>query len=90
MDNIKDDINYLGRLKENLEFLTNVTKDLSIERFSSDAILQDCVFFRIIQISENAEHLSIDFKNEYFSIPWRKSKECAIVSSTNIAVSNLM
>lgn len=31
MDNIKDDINYLGRLKENLEFLTNVTKDLSIE-----------------------------------------------------------
>ena len=74
MDNVKNDLYYLSKLKDNLEFLTGVTSGLTIEQFSNDQILQDCVLFRIIQISENAERLSPAFKDTYSSIPWRKIK----------------
>ena len=40
----------------------------------NDEVLIDSVMFRLIQISENSDKLSEDFKNQHDSIPWRALK----------------
>ena len=42
-----------------------------LQDFTENEILQDSMMFRLIQISENAEKLSLDFRNSYKHIPWK-------------------
>lgn len=71
MDNTKDDRYYLKRIITDLSFILNNTADLtSTEELESNEILLDSVMFRLIQISENSNRLSAEFKEEHSGIPW--------------------
>ena len=70
MDNIKNDTYYINKIKEDLSFIVNHTKDINLGELNSNEILLDSMMFRLIQISENAKHLSDDYKNNHNNIPW--------------------
>ncbi|MCM1438538.1 MAG: DUF86 domain-containing protein [Roseburia sp.] len=70
MDNIKNDSYYLRKITADLKFIMVHTVGLAQEVFEKDEVLQDSVMFRLIQVSENSQRLSADFKKRYFEIPW--------------------
>lgn len=71
MDNIKNDDYYAGKIKEDLAFIVEHTKDVEKEELKNNEILQDSMMFRLIQISENARKLSNKFKTDHKSVPWQ-------------------
>lgn len=71
MDNIKDDRYYLNRIIMDISFiLAHTDRIASVEEFESDEVLLDSVMFRLIQISENSDRLTPEFKEEHTDIPW--------------------
>ena len=71
MDNIKDDRYYLNRIITDISFiLAHTDRIASLEAFESDEVLLDSVMFRLIQISENSDRLTPEFKEEHADIPW--------------------
>lgn len=74
MDNIKDNCYYLNKIITDLAFIIEHTKELSSEELEKDEVLVDSVMFRLIQISENSDKLTEDFKVYHKSIPWRAIK----------------
>lgn len=50
------------------------TQELTLGELESNEILVDSVMFRLIQIAENADKLTEDFKACYDRIPWRAMK----------------
>jgi len=70
MDNTKDDKYYITSLIENVDFICKHLKDINIEEFKSNELLQDSMSFRLIQISEISKRLSEEFRNRNQSIPW--------------------
>lgn len=73
MDN-KDDLYYLNKIIDDLKFIINHTKGLTIEDMMGNELLVDSIMFRIIQISENNNHLSNNFKANNTKIPWASVK----------------
>lgn len=71
MDNIKNDDYYAGKIKEDLAFIVEHTKDVEKEELKNNEILQDSMMFRLIQISENARKLSNKFKTDHKTVPWQ-------------------
>lgn len=71
MDNIKDDKYYLGKILSDVSFVILHTKGRSLEEFSQDEVLVDCVLFRLIQIAENAAKLTTAFKSENPLADWQ-------------------
>ena len=57
-----------------MEFIIKHTKDINIKDFETNEILVDSVIFRLIQVSENSDRLSEDFKAYHKTIPWRALK----------------
>ena len=45
-----------------------------MEELKNNEILVDSVMFRLIQVSENSDKLTEDFKLYYSTIPWRAMK----------------
>ncbi len=74
MDNRKNDRYYLRKVIEDLAFVYQNTKEICLEEFEKNAILLDSVMFRLIQVSENADRLSDEFKAGCIDIPWRAIK----------------
>ena len=74
MDNIKNNEYFLKKMIVDLEFIVKHTKNLSIDEFKNDEILQDSVMFRLIQVSENSDRLKDDFKARHSTIAWRAIK----------------
>ena len=74
MDNIKSNEYFLKKMIVDLEFIVKHTKNLSIDEFKNDEILQDSVMFRLIQVSENSDRLKDDFKARHSAIAWRAIK----------------
>ena len=70
MGNNKDDKYYLEKMKFCFERISEVMKDVSLKDFSSKLDLQEISMFNLIQISENAKKISLDYKNKYHNIPW--------------------
>lgn len=70
MDNNKDDIYYMQRIKLDTEFIVEHMKDVDIEELSKNEILLDSMLFRMIQISENARKLTEEYRNTHTIIPW--------------------
>lgn len=70
MDNNKDDIYYMQRIKRDTEFIVEHMKDVDIEELSKNEILLDSMLFRMIQISENARKLTEEYRNTHTTIPW--------------------
>ena len=74
MDNTKDNRYYLDRILTDSRFIIAHTQDLDQEDLEENEVLQDSVMFRLIQISENSDKLTQDFKNQHPEIAWRALK----------------
>ena len=74
MDNIKNDAYYLGKILDDLEFMMEQTNGKTMDEIENNALLLDSIMFRLIQISENSDKLTIDFKTKYKELPWRSIK----------------
>ena len=70
----KNDRYYLDKIISDLSFIIEHTKDKSIEEVMSTPLLLDSVMFRLIQVSENNDKLSIEFREKNNSIPWQSIK----------------
>ena len=74
MDNVKDNNYYLKKIVKDLGFLIAHTSGISKEKLEQDEVLQDCIMFRLIQVSENSVRLTEDFKLRYSEVPWQAIK----------------
>ena len=74
MDNSKDDNYYLGKIFVELNFIIEYTKNKSLEDLENDKSLLRAIMFSFIQISENNEKLSIQFKENHKEISWKAMK----------------
>ncbi len=74
MDNTKDDAYYLAKIINDLLFVIEHTNALTYDKFKINEILIDSVMFRLIQISENSDRLSDNFKSLHNEIQWRAMK----------------
>ena len=72
MDNKKTNQYYLQKVITDLRFIIAHTKDISQGELEENELLVDSVMFRLIQISENSDRLSEEFKHA--TIPWRAMK----------------
>lgn len=74
MDSKKDNKYYVKKIVTDLAFIIKHTSDLTLAELDQNEILVDSVMFRLIQISENSDKLTDDFKTYYSNIPWRAIK----------------
>lgn len=74
MDNKKDNAYYVKRIVTDLAFILEHTKGLTQQELEENEILVDSVMFRLIQVSENSDKLTAEFKTFYSTIPWRAMK----------------
>ena len=74
MDNKKDNRYYLEKIMTDLSFVIEHTKNLSQAEVKNNEILVDSIMFRLIQISENSDRLTEDFKTSHSNVPWRAMK----------------
>lgn len=66
----KNDDYYLERIIKDLSFVIDHTKGKSKEEIEVQELLLDSILFRIIQISENNDKLSDEFKMSNKNVPW--------------------
>lgn len=74
MDNVKNNNYYLKKIVKDLGFIIDHTAGISQEMLQQDEVLQDCIMFRLIQVSENSARLTDDFKLRYREVPWQAIK----------------
>lgn len=70
MDNVKNDMYYVEKIKTDLKFIIDHTMGKTKEEIEGDELLLDSIMFRIIQISENNGKLTENFKTEHSDFPW--------------------
>lgn len=70
MDNIKNDKFYLDKTKKHFERIISVTNKISYDKYIKDVDLQDITMFNLIQISENINKISLEYKDKHKDIPW--------------------
>ena len=70
MDNIKNNIYYIQKIRKDLEFIVEHMQDVSMEELNVNEVLLDSMLFRMIQISENAKRLTDEYKLSHSHIPW--------------------
>jgi len=74
MNQEKNDKWFIQKIINDLEFVIEHTKGISKEQIENDPVLLDSIMFRIIQIGENSDRLTSEFKNKHSNIPWRSIK----------------
>lgn len=74
MDNQKNDNYYISKIIQDLEFVMEHTKGKTANEIESNLLLMDSIMFRIVQIAENAEKLTAEFKQTHEEIRWRSIK----------------
>lgn len=74
MDNTKGNAYYLKKIITDLEFVVRHTEGIDYDSLCGDELLIDSIMFRLIQVSENSDKLTADFKASFTSIPWRALK----------------
>ena len=72
MDNKKTPKYYINKIIDDLIFVIENTKNVSIEEFTRNDVLNCAVSFKFIQISESAKQLPESLMNAYPTIPWKK------------------
>ncbi len=70
MDNVKNDEYFIQKIRTDLSFVVEHTKNIDQDELYRNEILLDSMLFRLIQISENANKLSDEYKDEHNNIPW--------------------
>lgn len=74
MDNIKNDTYYVAKILKDLRFIISHTQDLTLQELENNEILCDSILFRLIQISENSQKLTPEFKEKHKSLSWQAMK----------------
>ncbi len=74
MDNKKDNTYYVKKIVADLAFILEHTNGLTQQELEGNEIMVDSVMFRLIQMSENSDKLTAEFKAFYSTIPWRAIK----------------
>lgn len=74
MDNKKDDRYYLDKILGDLKFMIEHTKGKTRDEIEYDPLLMDSIMFRLIQIAENNEKLTTEFKMKNSDVPWKAIK----------------
>ena len=74
MDNIKNNEYYIKKIIGDLSFIIEHTENLTRFELDEDEILIDSIMFRLIQIAENSDKLTDEFKSCHIDIPWRAMK----------------
>ncbi|MGM9600145.1 MAG: DUF86 domain-containing protein [Faecousia sp.] len=74
MNQTKDDKYYLSKVIADLRFIIAHTRGVLQEDLCEDEVLLDSVMFRLIQISENSDKLTAQFRTGHPEIPWRALK----------------
>ena len=72
MDNIKNDHYYLEKIRADIAFIVSHMKDVDIEELNKNEVLLDSMMFRMIQLSENAKKLSLEYKEANSDLPWNE------------------
>ena len=74
MDNVKNDNYYLNKMVTDLEFMIENTKGKTSNEIEANPLLMDSIMFRLVQIAENGEKLTSDFKENHKEIQWKAIK----------------
>ncbi|MBQ8697012.1 MAG: DUF86 domain-containing protein [Clostridia bacterium] len=74
MDNVKDNRYYVKKIITDLAFVIEHTKEFSLDELKQNEVLVDSVMFRLVQVAENSDKLTEDFKVCHSTIPWRAMK----------------
>lgn len=69
MSNKKDNNYYINKIIENIDAIIRYTKNKSEDELLCDNILLDAIMFRLVQLAENINNLSYEFRNKYSTIP---------------------
>lgn len=72
MNNIKNDEYYIGKTIENIDIILGYAKGESYESLTSNELKIDGIMFRLIQMVENINKISDEFKIFHGEIEWRK------------------
>ncbi|MBR5473794.1 MAG: DUF86 domain-containing protein [Lachnospiraceae bacterium] len=70
MDSIKNNAYYVRKIKKDLGFVVTHMQDVDLEKLNENEVLLDSMFFRMIQISENAKRLTEEYKCTHQYVPW--------------------
>ena len=70
MEGNKSDDYFVLKIVDHLSFIVQYMEKANREEFNGNALLQDSMMFRLIQISENARKLSDDYKGKHADVPW--------------------
>jgi len=70
MKKIKDYKYVLNKIMEDCLIIINVSNNNTLEDFQNNIMIQDCVCFRIIQISETIKMLDNEYRENHKEIPW--------------------
>ena len=70
MDNTKNNSYYIQKITKDLDFIVIHMRGIDLEELNANEVLLDSMLFRMIQISENARHLSEEYKQIHSAIPW--------------------
>ena len=72
MNNNKNDQYYAQKIVENINAIQKYVRGKSYEEFMSDDELIDAVMFRFVQLIENINNISSEYKEDNNHIPWGK------------------
>lgn len=70
MNNPKSDAYYVGKILDDLRFISEHMTATTIKMLGENELLLDSMSFRLIQVQENAKRLSEEFKQSNNTIPW--------------------
>ena len=70
MDNKKDDEYYINKVIENIDAIISYTKGIEYEEFADDEMLIDATMFRLVQMAENMNKITSEFKEKNKNIKW--------------------
>ena len=68
----KDNLIYLNHINECIDRILSYTHELSEDNFLKDTLVQDAVLRNFEIIGEATKQLSIEFRDKYPDIEWKK------------------
>lgn len=74
MNDTNNDDFYIGKIKNDLEFIIDHTAGKTQKDIESDELLKDSIMLRIMRISEITDKLTEQFKSAHKEIPWSSIK----------------
>lgn len=72
MDNIKGDKYYIEKVIENIDVIIEYTSNKTYDEFISNGFLIDATMFRLVQMVENLNQISEEYKNQHSKIAWKQ------------------